>query len=133
MNELCGVWDAARLRRVLENLIGNAIKYSPDGGGVRVEIGQEHGDSSTTAWAVICVVDSGIGIPPGDIPHLFERFRRGRNVTQIAGTGLGLSGAKRIIEQHGGRLEVVSAEGVGSTFTIRLPLVAPIRSDEPLS
>jgi signal transduction histidine kinase len=125
VGELCGIWDAARLRRVLENLIGNAIKYSPDGGDVRVEIGREDADSTTGACAVIRVVDKGIGIPAADLPHLFERFRRGQNVTQIAGTGLGLSGAKQIIEQHGGSLDVSSVEGLGSAFTIRLPLTGP--------
>lgn len=125
--ELSGIWDPARLRRVLENLIGNAIKYSPDGGDVHVEISRE--DSDSGAWAVVRVSDQGIGIPPADVPHLFERFRRARNVTQIAGTGLGLSGAKQIIEQHGGSLEVASEEGVGSIFTIRLPLVGPMHSE----
>jgi PAS domain S-box-containing protein len=123
--ELYGLWDAARLRRVLENLLGNAIKYSPDGGDVRVDIAREYSGRDSSQWAVLRIVDQGIGIPDGDIPHLFERFRRGGNATQIAGTGLGLSGAKQIIEQHGGQLELTSEEDVGSTFTIRLPLLAP--------
>jgi signal transduction histidine kinase len=75
------------------------------------------------AWALVSVEDRGIGIPQEDLPHIFERFHRGRNVgCERLGTGIGLSGAKQIVEKHGGTIEVTSEEGAGSTFTVRLPL-----------
>jgi signal transduction histidine kinase len=117
VEQLIGSWDAARLERVLANLLGNAIKYSPAGGEVLVEVNRDG------AWAVISVIDHGLGIPAADLPHIFERYRRGRNVDrQIAGSGLGLAGARDIIEQHGGTISAASREGQGSTFIVRLPL-----------
>ncbi len=118
---LIGAWDPARLERVVQNLLSNAIKYSPDGGEVRVTVGQA--TDSAGAWAVLAVRDRGLGIPPADLPHLFERFHRGGNVVgRIAGTGIGLVSARQIVEQHGGTIAVQSELGKGSTFTIRLPL-----------
>ncbi len=74
-------------------------------------------------WGVIEVEDSGLGIPAEDVPHLFSWFRRGGNVVgRIEGTGIGLVSSRLIVEQHGGTLGVVSLEGEGSTFTLRLPL-----------
>ena len=68
----------------------------------------------------------GMGIPAGDLPHIFEWFRRGGNVSgRIRGTGVGLAGARQIIEQHGGTLTAESREGVGSTFTLHLPIDIP--------
>jgi PAS domain S-box-containing protein len=114
---LDGEWDADRLERVLDNLLGNAVKYSPQGGEIGVEVAAEDGA------AVLTVRDHGVGIPAADLPHVFERFWRAGNVEgRIAGTGLGLAGAKDIVEQHGGTIAVESAEGRGSTFTVRLPL-----------
>jgi len=111
--------DAARLERVLDNLLANALKYSPAGGDVEVCVTRE-GDA-----AVIAVRDHGLGIPAADLPHVFAPFQRGSNVGRIEGTGMGLAGARHIVEAHGGALTVESAEGVGSTFTVRLPLGAP--------
>jgi signal transduction histidine kinase len=72
------------------------------------------------------VRDHGIGIPQEDLAHIFERFHRGRNVGgETLGTGIGLSGARQIVEQHGGTIEVTSEEGVGTTFTVRVPLAPP--------
>jgi len=116
---LVGSWDALRLSRILDNLLGNAVKYSPAGGTVTVRIAREGG------WALLAVRDEGIGIPAADLPHVFERLRRGGNVGGIGGTGIGLAGVKRIVEQHGGTIAVESEEGVGSVFTVRLPL-APV-------
>jgi len=88
---------------------------------VRVTVGQA--TDSAGAWAVLAVRDRGLGIPPADLPHLFERFHRGGNVVgRIAGTGIGLVSARQIVEQHGGTIAVQSELGKGSTFTIRLPL-----------
>jgi signal transduction histidine kinase len=116
---LVGRWDAARLERVLGNLLDNAVKYSPGGTEITLTVAR------SGATAVVAVRDRGVGIPAGDLPRVFERFYRGSNVAgRIGGTGLGLAGVKRIVEQHGGTIEVESVEGVGSTFTVRLPLRA---------
>jgi signal transduction histidine kinase len=112
-----GTWDVARMRRVVANLLANAIKYSPAGGDVVLSVDVE-GDS-----AVLTVSDAGLGIPQADLPHVFERFHRGSNVQRISGTGIGLAGAKDIIELHGGTIAVTSVEGRGTTVTVRLPLV----------
>jgi PAS domain S-box-containing protein len=114
---LVGDWDAERLHRVLANLINNAIKYSPDGGEVTIHIERDEG------VAAIAVRDCGVGIPPADLPHVFEQFHRAGNVVgRIAGTGIGLAISRHIVEQHGGSIEVDTREGFGSTFTVRLPM-----------
>jgi two-component system, sensor histidine kinase len=121
-SELVGVWDRSRLERVLGNLLANAIKYSPDGGEITVTI--QPVPPAPIRVAVLSVRDQGIGIAPEDLPHVFERFYRGVNTRDIVpGTGLGLTGARQIIEQHGGLIRVVSTVGQGSTFTVRLPVV----------
>lgn len=121
MPNLTGDWDENRLGRVLGNLLGNAVKYSPRGGEIVVRVGRE--DDAAGAWAVLSVSDQGMGIPAADLERLFERFLRGRNVAAIGGAGIGLAGAKLIVEQHGGTVTVVSEEGCGSTFTVRLPII----------
>jgi signal transduction histidine kinase/FixJ family two-component response regulator len=122
--ELVGTWDVARLERVLSNLLSNAIKYSPNGGTITVSVERE-GGHERDSWARLTVQDQGVGIPAADLPHIFERFRRGRNVGRIEGTGLGLAGVRRIVEQHGGTIAVDSHEGAGTTVTVRLPLEPP--------
>ncbi|WP_375758412.1 ATP-binding protein [Corallococcus exercitus] len=112
--------DEVRVRRVVRNLLLNAVKYSPEGSSIDVHVQQ--GDAEGRSWAVIEVRDQGIGIPASDLPHLFERFHRGGNVVgRIPGTGLGLFGARQLVEQHGGRITVTSVEGQGSTFRVWLP------------
>jgi signal transduction histidine kinase len=119
--ELVGEWDAVRLERVLGNLLGNAVKYSPDGGDVEIAVGREKRDGR--AWATVLVHDRGIGIPAADLAHVFDRYHRAANVTgRFPGEGIGLAGAKQIVEQHGGTLSAASEEGRGSTFTVRLPI-----------
>jgi signal transduction histidine kinase len=106
----------AKLERALHNLVLNAIKYSPDGAEVTVRL------DATPDEARISVADRGIGIPQAEVGRIFERFMRGSNVTgRATGIGLGLSSAKRAVEAHGGTIDVESAEGEGTTFTIRLP------------
>ena len=128
---LHGNWDAIRIGRVLANLLGNAVKYSPDGGPVTVGLDKVEKDGES--WAVITVRDQGIGIPAADVPRIFERRHRGANVVgKFAGAGIGLSGALQIVEQHGGTITVISRECVGSFFEVRLPLnrlesLAPIQ------
>lgn len=121
VDELVGVWDGPRLERVLDNLLGNAIKYSPNGGEILVRIGRE--GRGTVEHAILSVEDPGVGIPASDLPLVFESFRRGANVVNFAGSGIGLAGARRIVELHGGTITADSVEGQGSTFTVRLPLV----------
>ena len=122
--ELSGWWDAARLERTLANLVGNAVKYSEPGrAAVTVTVSRQQ--DARGGWAVVEVQDQGIGIPAADLPYIFERFHRATNVSdRLPGTGLGLAGAREIVEQHGGELRVQSQEGQGSTFTLRLPLTA---------
>ncbi|MEX1022109.1 MAG: ATP-binding protein [Dehalococcoidia bacterium] len=117
---LSGDWDAARLQRAFGNLLNNAIKYSPDGGDVSVSARRQQVDG--TDWAVVQVRDQGVGIPAAALPRIFERFYRAENVEgRFEGNGLGLTGVRYIVEAHNGRVEVVSAEGEGSVFTVRLP------------
>ncbi|MGH2448452.1 MAG: ATP-binding protein [Chloroflexota bacterium] len=127
--EIIGEWDSERLERVLANLLSNAVKYSPKGGEIVVSVagGRETGE------AVVTVVDHGMGIPAANVPHIFERFYRGSNTgPQIPGTGIGLAGARQIVEQHGGSIEVESEECQGSTFAVRLPIIAtaPVSGEE---
>jgi signal transduction histidine kinase len=114
---LVGTWDAARVERVVANLLDNAIKYSPEGGPVAVYVGLE------PDWVVVRVEDHGLGIPGEELSSIFERFQRGSNVEgSISGTGIGLAYARQVVIQHGGTIDVASRQGEGSTFTVRLPL-----------
>lgn len=118
--EIIGFWDPVRIDRVLSNLMSNALKYSPEGGIVRVILTRDDGH------AIIRVSDNGIGIPAADLPYIFDRFRRAENVAgRIAGTGIGLAAVQRIVRQHGGTIEVESEEGQGSTFIVTLPVDGP--------
>ena len=110
--------DQARLKQVVVNLLDNAIKYTPNGGRVKLEITQEGGD------AVLDVADDGIGIPPEALPHVFKRFFRvdGSRSREQGGAGLGLSIVKSICDAHGAQVEVSSTPGQGSRFRIRQPL-----------
>jgi len=120
--ELTGYWDGPRLERVLANLLGNAVKYSPDGGEITVRVARDTTDKGE--MAVFSVEDRGVGIPASDLLFVFEQFRRAGNVESFAGSGIGLAGAKRIVELHGGAISVRSTEGIGSTFTVRIPVTS---------
>lgn len=127
LDSLAGEWDAHRIERVLTNLLTNAIKYSPNGGEIAFDIRVLHREDSTD-WAEISLTDEGIGIEPDDIPMLFTRIGRGRNVARrFSGTGIGLVGVSQIVQQHGGTIDVQSEVGKGSTFRILLPL-APVHT-----
>ena len=119
--------DAERLRQVFDNLLRNAIKYSPGGEPLRVRL-EESGLNFT-----IAVEDRGIGIPPDEIPKLFNRFARASNArkAKIAGTGVGLFIVKTIVEGHGGTVALQSALGSGSTFSIALPAMERAQGDGP--
>ncbi len=110
--------DEMRLEQVLRNLIGNAIKYTPQGGPIRIAV--ERCDS----MACVSVADSGIGIPAEALPYLFTRFYRAPNAEaqHIPGLGIGLFVIHEIIAQHGGPIEVESTEEVGTTFRLHLPM-----------
>jgi PAS domain S-box-containing protein len=114
-----GLWDAPRLGRVLDNVVDNAVKYSPEGGEVRIRVRRE-GDT-----AYVLVTDHGIGIAPGDRELIFNPMYRGNNTGNVAGTGLGLAGSRRLVELMGGTITVDSRLGEGSTFTVRLPMAPP--------
>ncbi|CAN5658085.1 hypothetical protein BH23CHL7_BH23CHL7_21420 [soil metagenome] len=120
---LVGDWDAARMERVLANLISNAVKYSPQGGEISVRVApQEH---EGHVWAVIEVEDHGLGIPAPDLERIFEPYYRGSNVPgSVSGTGVGLAGTRHIVEQHGGEISVESEVGQGTVMRVRLPLLA---------
>lgn len=108
--------DMMRVQQVVANLVSNALKYSPDGGYVEVSVSADDGEPT------IEVTDQGLGIDKGDLPHIFEPFRRaGLSAHAIPGVGLGLSTSRRIIAAHGGRIEVRSKPGRGSTFIVVLP------------
>jgi heavy metal sensor kinase len=110
--------DEARLTRLMVNLVENAIAHTPAGGRVTVATATAAGDSAS----VLAVRDTGIGIAAEHLPHLFERFYRVDPARSSAGgAGLGLAISKSIVEEHGGRIEVASRPGAGSTFTVTLP------------
>lgn len=113
--------DARLVRHVLVNLLGNALKYSPPDTRVECYVATEDGDEERL---VLSVQDRGIGIPPGDLPRLFETFHRGTNVGNIQGTGIGLNIVKECVELHQGTIEVESEPGRGTIFHVRIP--API-------
>lgn len=115
--------DEGRILQVLNNLISNALKYSQPNS--EVEVGLRY-ESAHPGTALLWVRDSGIGIPPGDLPHVFERFHRAENFDRsISGLGIGLYLAHEIIVRHGGSIRVESQVGVGSTFFVELPLHQP--------
>ena len=114
--------DPERMMQVLNNLVENAIRYTPQGGTVTVTTRKEKTEGRT--WATVTVTDTGIGISEQELPHIFEPFSRGERprLMQISGTGLGLAIVKEIVELHGGRVTVESQVDAGSTFTVRLPI-----------
>jgi len=114
--------DIGMIERLIENLVDNAIKFTPSGGSVRVEV---RTDAETDAIE-LAVIDTGGGIADDDLPHIFKRFERGgaaaRGETVLAGSGLGLAIVRRIVDLHGGKLQVGSRVGEGTRFTVRFPL-----------
>jgi len=111
--------DRTRLEQVAANLLDNAVKYTPAGGRVDVEVRRD------AAAAVVEVRDTGPGIPGDELPRIFDRLFRGDTSRAERGLGLGLSLVKAIVEAHGGAVEVSSERGRGSVFTVRLPFPNP--------
>jgi signal transduction histidine kinase len=120
--------DPQRLGQVLNNLIGNAIKFTPTDGKVEVSLEQ------TPKGAEIRVVDSGVGIDPQELPMVFDRFYRGGNTheSRAAGSGLGLSIVRQIVEMHGGRVAITSTPGVGTQVSVALPRDVSVSSPAPV-
>jgi len=117
------VWgDAKLLDQVFTNLLSNAVKYAPESPQVTVKGTMKSGQ------IFLSVSDSGLGIPETDVPKLFKRYFRAGTSTGIAGTGIGLSLVKELVEMHDGQVIVKSKEGEGSTFTVRLPVYEPVQS-----
>lgn len=117
-------WDRRLLDRVFANLLSNALKYSPDGGTIFVRLWREEHEDQT--WALFHVRDEGVGIPAADLPHVFEPFRRGRNVAdRMEGQGIGLASVRQIVSLHGGEVAAESREQEGTTITVRLPFTGP--------
>ncbi|MBV9328005.1 MAG: PAS domain S-box protein [Chloroflexi bacterium] len=131
---LQGVWDERRLVRVLDNLLGNAIKYSPGGGLITIRIAAEERacgksdphsgwKSSAQAGVLVSVEDNGIGITADDLPRVFDRFHRGANVPEATvGSGIGLTSVAQIVHQHGGTVDIASRVGQGTQVSVWLPL-----------
>jgi signal transduction histidine kinase len=111
--------DRDLMERVVVNLVGNAVKFTPDGGTVAVDLAVED------EFATLSVSDTGIGIPEAEQPKLFTRFFRSELAQKqaIQGSGLGLSIARGIVEKHGGSVAVSSVVGEGTTFRVKLPVV----------
>lgn len=120
--------DMDRLKQLLLNLVTNAIKYTPEGGSIEVTL------TKTETEAQVRVSDTGIGIPAEDLEHIFDRFYRVDKARSRAagGTGLGLSIAHWIAEAHHGRIEVASQEGIGTTFTLILPVAVIVVEQPPV-
>jgi len=114
--------DARRIEQVLANLIGNAIKYSPDGGGIDIAVALDR----PAGMARVTVTDHGIGVPREAQDQIFERFVRANNARErgIEGTGLGLFVCRAFVELHGGRIWLTSDEGQGTSFFVTLPLAS---------
>jgi two-component system NtrC family sensor kinase len=110
--------NARRLEQLVTNLLSNAIKYTPQGGKIQVTLKAEG------LCLMLRVTDNGIGVPPEEQPHIFDKFYRVQSAAtaDIGGTGLGLSIVKSVVERHGGRVWVESAPGQGSTFIVLLPM-----------
>ena len=110
-----GRWDPLRIEQVVANLISNACKY---GGGKPIEVSVE----AQGPTALLLVRDHGLGIPPADREHIFQRFERALSHRPTDGMGLGLYITRQVVEAHGGRIAVSSDPGLGSTFSVELPV-----------
>lgn len=123
-DRVIGTFDKPRMTQAITNLLNNAVKYSPEGGEIEVGLSVvKDTRSGEYREALISVKDSGIGIAPDDLPHIFERFYRARSLEgYISGFGIGLYVVKEVLIHHSGRVWVESTRGVGSTFYAWLPL-----------
>lgn len=118
-DEAVALGDPEKLRQVVSNLLDNALKFTPPGGSIDLRAG-----NAAQGGVLVQVCDSGPGIAPEHLPHLFERFYKADRSRRDQGTGLGLAIAKHIVEMHGGEVGVESTQGAGSTFWFTLPRAA---------
>jgi signal transduction histidine kinase len=109
--------SSEHLESMVGNLVSNAVRYTPDNGSVTVKVG------AAGKWVVLMVADTGIGIPEEAMPKLFTEFYRASNARKMSsmGSGIGMSIVKKIVDEHGGSIDVRSQEGEGTAFTVRLP------------
>jgi signal transduction histidine kinase len=121
-------WDVDRMSEVLGNLLSNAFKFTERGGEVELSA------QATDDWAELEVRDTGAGIPPEHLPHIFEKFYQAGNQAgaNAKGSGLGLAIAKSIVEAHGGSIRCESTPGVGTIFTVAMPVQAKARRGAPV-
>jgi signal transduction histidine kinase len=126
VDQVTVIGDGDRLKQLVINLVDNAIKYTPSGGEVFLSL------SKFDSVAEIVVQDNGLGIPPEDLPHIFDRFYRVDKARsrKMGGSGLGLSIARWIVEAHGGDIRVESQMGQGSAFIVTLPAITDLQEIE---
>jgi signal transduction histidine kinase len=124
-HEVTATFDRGRVMQVASILLDNAVKYTPDGGSVKVSVREEDGS------VALAVSDTGVGISEDQLPFVFERFYRADAARAEEGVGLGLSIARQIAEAHGGTIEARSKLGVGSTFVLLLPRQRPGQPQGP--
>lgn len=122
--EINGWIDAEKLEHIVENLISNAIKFTPSGGQVNVLAAMEHGELN------VVVEDTGCGIEPDHLPHVFKRFYRADRTHKVEGTGIGLSLAKELVDLHRGRIRIDSEPNIGTTVTVTIPLEGFLKSEK---
>jgi signal transduction histidine kinase len=116
-----GVVDQKLIHLIINNLLSNSIKYSKAGGQIILDLSCEEKE------LILTIQDYGVGIPPQDIPHLFEAFHRAENVSHLNGTGLGLYTVKQAIDSHKGKIEITSELGIGTTVTVQFPRISQPR------
>jgi signal transduction histidine kinase len=119
-----GWWDQGRLDQILDNLLGNAQKYSGPGSEISITV------QAGAACAHLSVTDTGAGIPPESLPYLFERFYRGTEASGASGLGLGLYIVRMLVDAHGGTVQAESEPGRGTTIHVQLPLDARLSDSE---
>ena len=107
--------DRERLHQVIANLLANAIKFTPAGGSVSLSVGP------SGQMVRLVVEDTGVGIPPDELPHVFDRFWRGHAATGMTGSGIGLAVVAGLVQAHGGKVEATSSGGKGARFVVALP------------
>jgi two-component system, OmpR family, sensor histidine kinase BaeS len=110
--------DSGRLHQIATNLLTNALKFTPAGGRITIEVW------TTNGFSILRVSDSGIGIPPDELPRIFDRFWRGRHAARTAGSGVGLAVAVELARAHGGDISATSTEGIGTQMTLTLPCLS---------
>jgi two-component system sensor histidine kinase/response regulator len=127
--------DAYKMQRAMTNLLANAVKFTPRGGSISLNVSLEEAASpdSPSSMVLVEVIDSGDGIPPHDLPYIFDPYYQANTKNSAIGSGLGLAIVKRVVVAHGGEVAVKSKLGQGSRFSIRLPLDSQAEeSDNPL-